>query len=160
MEDQVHGLQSKGVAADFLSSTRTAAQRTCILQDLRSSQPSLKLLFVTPELLATDRWDSCAVEKSSCLQLPRPVRVGLYLQCKATLQMVQVQMHCAAERSSILHGLEDVISATPEVICDSRNASYKQVGQLCGWHCFAYPCFMHSAVLMLNCIVQESLSMV
>ena len=55
MQNQVESLQSKGVAADYLSSTRSEAERQGTLMQLQHTPPSIKLLFVTPELLATDR---------------------------------------------------------------------------------------------------------
>jgi hypothetical protein len=65
MQDQVSALQSTGVPADYLSSTRTAAERRAILDKLTptaaavaaagSSGDRLALLYVTPELIATDR---------------------------------------------------------------------------------------------------------
>jgi hypothetical protein len=54
MQDQVQGFQNKGIRAEFLSSTQAAAQRQSILQDLHSGRPTTQLLFVTPELVATD----------------------------------------------------------------------------------------------------------
>ncbi|MCO5579679.1 hypothetical protein L7F22_033537 [Adiantum nelumboides] len=53
MENQVTTLKSQGIAADFLSSTQAATVKSKILEDLESGKPSLKLLYVTPELVAT-----------------------------------------------------------------------------------------------------------
>ncbi|KAH9662477.1 ATP-dependent DNA helicase q-like 3 [Citrus sinensis] len=53
MENQVIGLQEKGIAAEFLSSTQTMQVKTKIYEDLDSGKPSLRLLYVTPELTAT-----------------------------------------------------------------------------------------------------------
>ncbi|KQK01618.1 ATP-dependent DNA helicase Q-like 3 isoform X1 [Brachypodium distachyon] len=53
MENQVTSLKSKGVPAEFLSSTQTAKNKNEIYEDLDSGNPSLKLLYVTPELVAT-----------------------------------------------------------------------------------------------------------
>lgn len=55
MQNQVESLKSKGVAAEYLSSTKTEAERRGTLMQLQTTPPSIKLLFVTPELLATDR---------------------------------------------------------------------------------------------------------
>lgn len=65
MQDQVSALQATGVSADYLSSTRTAAERRAILDQLTptaaasaaagSNGDRLALLYVTPELIATDR---------------------------------------------------------------------------------------------------------
>ncbi|GAY53851.1 hypothetical protein CUMW_152150 [Citrus unshiu] len=53
IENQVIGLQEKGIAAEFLSSTQTMQVKTKIYEDLDSGKPSLRLLYVTPELTAT-----------------------------------------------------------------------------------------------------------
>ncbi|XP_020090219.1 ATP-dependent DNA helicase Q-like 3 isoform X1 [Ananas comosus] len=53
MENQVADLKSKGISADFLSSTQSRQIREKILEDLDSGKPSVKLLYVTPELVAT-----------------------------------------------------------------------------------------------------------
>ncbi|XP_021273535.1 ATP-dependent DNA helicase Q-like 3 [Herrania umbratica] len=53
MENQVMALKEKGIAAEFLSSTQTSQVKKKILEDLDSGQPSLRLLYVTPELIAT-----------------------------------------------------------------------------------------------------------
>lgn len=54
MENQVANLRKNGIRCDFLSSTRTAADRANILQDIKSAAPAIRLLFVTPELLSTE----------------------------------------------------------------------------------------------------------
>ncbi|WRX09372.1 DEAD/DEAH box helicase domain - like 2 [Theobroma cacao] len=53
MENQVMALKEKGIAAEFLSSTQTSQVKNKIHEDLDSGQPSLRLLYVTPELIAT-----------------------------------------------------------------------------------------------------------
>ncbi|XP_021750141.1 ATP-dependent DNA helicase Q-like 3 isoform X1 [Chenopodium quinoa] len=53
MENQVKALKEKGIGAEFLSSTQRSAVRERIYEDLSSGKPSLKLLYVTPELIAT-----------------------------------------------------------------------------------------------------------
>lgn len=53
MENQVMALKEKGIAAEFLSSTQTSKVREKIHEDLESGKPSLRLLYVTPELIAT-----------------------------------------------------------------------------------------------------------
>ncbi|KAL6912017.1 hypothetical protein ACP4OV_000822 [Aristida adscensionis] len=60
MENQVTSLKSKGIPAEFLSSTQTTHSKQrpldvddVIHEDLASGNPSLKLLYVTPELVAT-----------------------------------------------------------------------------------------------------------
>uniref|UniRef100_A0A5B7BZP2 DNA 3'-5' helicase n=1 Tax=Davidia involucrata TaxID=16924 RepID=A0A5B7BZP2_DAVIN len=53
MENQVMALKEKGIAAEYLSSTQTAEARNKIHEDLESGKPSLRLLYVTPELIAT-----------------------------------------------------------------------------------------------------------
>ncbi|XP_047082781.1 ATP-dependent DNA helicase Q-like 3 isoform X1 [Lolium rigidum] len=53
MENQVTSLKSKGIPAEFLSSTQTTQNKNKIHEDLDSGNPSIKLLYVTPELVAT-----------------------------------------------------------------------------------------------------------
>ncbi|XP_062220485.1 ATP-dependent DNA helicase Q-like 3 [Phragmites australis] len=53
MENQVASLKNKGIPAEFLSSTQTSHSKQRIHEDLDSGNPSLKLLYVTPELVAT-----------------------------------------------------------------------------------------------------------
>ncbi|KAF9682145.1 hypothetical protein SADUNF_Sadunf05G0078300 [Salix dunnii] len=53
MENQVMALKEKGIAAEFLSSTQTSNVRNKIHEDLDSGKPSARLLYVTPELIAT-----------------------------------------------------------------------------------------------------------
>jgi superfamily II DNA helicase RecQ len=66
MQDQVAALQARGIAADFLSSSRSNAERKALLARLDAAAAAgsgaseggsqLALLYVTPELLATDGW--------------------------------------------------------------------------------------------------------
>ncbi|KAL2939794.1 ATP-dependent DNA helicase Q-like 3 [Bienertia sinuspersici] len=53
VQNQVKALKEKGIGAEFLSSTQTPSVRERIYEDLNSGKPSLKLLYVTPELIAT-----------------------------------------------------------------------------------------------------------
>ncbi|GAV78575.1 DEAD domain-containing protein/Helicase_C domain-containing protein [Cephalotus follicularis] len=53
MENQVGALKEKGIAAEFLSSTLTSHVKNKIHEDLDSGRPSIRLLYVTPELIAT-----------------------------------------------------------------------------------------------------------
>ncbi|KAK9055578.1 hypothetical protein SSX86_026662 [Deinandra increscens subsp. villosa] len=53
MENQVMALKEKGVAAEYLSSTQTSQVRNKIHEELESGNPGLRLLYVTPELIAT-----------------------------------------------------------------------------------------------------------
>ncbi|WOL12153.1 ATP-dependent DNA helicase Q-like 3 isoform X2 [Canna indica] len=53
MENQVQILRKKGIPAEFLSSTLAVNDRQKIHEDLNSGKPSVRLLYVTPELVAT-----------------------------------------------------------------------------------------------------------
>ncbi|CAH8286413.1 unnamed protein product [Eruca vesicaria subsp. sativa] len=53
MENQVMALKEKGIAAEYLSSTQATHLRNKIHEDLDSGKPSVRLLYVTPELIAT-----------------------------------------------------------------------------------------------------------
>ncbi|KAG5390115.1 hypothetical protein IGI04_031656 [Brassica rapa subsp. trilocularis] len=52
-ENQVMALKEKGIAAEYLSSTQATHVRNKIHEDLDSGKPSVRLLYVTPELIAT-----------------------------------------------------------------------------------------------------------
>ncbi|KAK6151928.1 hypothetical protein DH2020_014563 [Rehmannia glutinosa] len=52
-ENQVMALKEKGIAAEYLSSTQTVKAKNEIYENLSSGKPSLRLLYVTPELIAT-----------------------------------------------------------------------------------------------------------
>ena len=54
IEDKVQQLKGKGIKADALNSKTTSADRKRILADLVSNEPSIKLLYITPELAATE----------------------------------------------------------------------------------------------------------
>ncbi|EPS63506.1 hypothetical protein M569_11279, partial [Genlisea aurea] len=53
MENQVMALKGKGIAAEYLSSSQNIELKNKIYDDLGSGKPSLRLLYVTPELIAT-----------------------------------------------------------------------------------------------------------
>eukprot|EP00252_Welwitschia_mirabilis_P022910 TRINITY_DN6343_c0_g1_i3.p1 TRINITY_DN6343_c0_g1~~TRINITY_DN6343_c0_g1_i3.p1 ORF type:complete len:610 (+),score=111.20 TRINITY_DN6343_c0_g1_i3:507-2336(+) len=54
MESQVSDLKSRGIPAEFLSSTQETTTKEKIYKDINSRKPNLRLLYVTPELIATD----------------------------------------------------------------------------------------------------------
>lgn len=51
---KVQALRAKGVCCHSLTSTTAADERAHVLQDLASANPTIKLLYLTPEALATD----------------------------------------------------------------------------------------------------------
>ncbi|KAJ8500369.1 hypothetical protein OPV22_010921 [Ensete ventricosum] len=53
MENQVETLRKKGISAEFLSSKQAVHVKKKIHKDLNSGKPSLRLLYVTPELVAS-----------------------------------------------------------------------------------------------------------
>lgn len=53
IEDQVSQLKGKGIKGEALNSKTAASDRKRIIADLKSKQPSTKLLYITPELAAT-----------------------------------------------------------------------------------------------------------
>ncbi|KAE7998428.1 hypothetical protein FH972_002973 [Carpinus fangiana] len=53
MENQVMALKEKGIAAEYLSSTQTSHAKNKIHEDIDSGKPSVRLLYVTPELIST-----------------------------------------------------------------------------------------------------------
>lgn len=58
IHDQVNQLQSKGIRGEALNSKTSPDDRKRILADLKSKQPLTKLLYVTPELVATKSFQS------------------------------------------------------------------------------------------------------
>ncbi|KAI5674241.1 hypothetical protein M9H77_14605 [Catharanthus roseus] len=53
MENQVMALKKQGIAAEYLYSTQSAPVKNKIHEDLERGKPSIRLLYVTPELFAT-----------------------------------------------------------------------------------------------------------
>ncbi|KAK4713774.1 hypothetical protein R3W88_019681 [Solanum pinnatisectum] len=53
MENQVSTLKEKRIPAEFLSSTQTVHVKNKTYEDLESGKPAVRLLYVTPELIAT-----------------------------------------------------------------------------------------------------------
>lgn len=53
MENQVSALKAQKIAAEHLSSSQGAKVKAKIYEQLESGRPSLRLLYVTPELIAT-----------------------------------------------------------------------------------------------------------
>ncbi len=53
MQNQVDAARKNGIKVALLNSTISQGQRQSILSDLRSLKPTTKLLYVTPELIAT-----------------------------------------------------------------------------------------------------------
>ncbi|XP_024521223.1 ATP-dependent DNA helicase Q-like 3 [Selaginella moellendorffii] len=54
MEDQVAALKSRQIFAEYLSSSQPVKMRNKIFEELQSGKPNLKLLYVTPESVATN----------------------------------------------------------------------------------------------------------
>lgn len=53
IEDQVQWLKARGIKGEALNSKTATADRKRILADLKGKHPSTKLLYITPELVAT-----------------------------------------------------------------------------------------------------------
>ena len=56
IEDQVGQLCSKGIRAAVLNSKTSSSERKQIMADIKSTMPLIKLLYVTPEMAATERF--------------------------------------------------------------------------------------------------------
>lgn len=56
IQNQVNYLQSLGIEAATINSSITLTKKRAVLEDLRSFPPKTKILFVTPELMATDNF--------------------------------------------------------------------------------------------------------
>ena len=55
MQDQARSFQSRGLRADYLSSSRSASEQEAILKRLQANKLGLQLLLTTPESFGTDR---------------------------------------------------------------------------------------------------------
>uniref|UniRef100_A0A0N5AGZ5 ATP-dependent DNA helicase n=1 Tax=Syphacia muris TaxID=451379 RepID=A0A0N5AGZ5_9BILA len=53
IQDQIVACKAKGIRCESLNSKCTAAERTSIIEDLRSMSPKIQLLYITPESAAT-----------------------------------------------------------------------------------------------------------
>lgn len=53
MEDQTYNMRAKGIAAEVYNSTRTAREKDEIRGRLRGPRPDIKILFLTPEFIAS-----------------------------------------------------------------------------------------------------------
>eukprot|EP00794_Sanderia_malayensis_P007110 gene7110-7914_t len=58
MEDQIDYLKSIGVKAESVNSKLSAPERTRILNELKNLKPGIKLLYITPELAATENFQN------------------------------------------------------------------------------------------------------
>ncbi|KAL0483798.1 ATP-dependent DNA helicase Q-like [Acrasis kona] len=65
MQDQVTALQKKGVNASFWNSSQKVSEVKKIESDLSSPAPKMKLLYVTPELMITEKFIKIASVLSS-----------------------------------------------------------------------------------------------
>lgn len=82
IDNQVQQLKAKGVNAVALNSKTTASDRKSIMADLHQKTPSIKLLYITPELAATSHF--------------RSVLDTMYKQKRISLVAVD-EAHCVSE---------------------------------------------------------------
>lgn len=54
IQNQVDSLKKLNINSNSLNSSLSSVKKKVILKDLESAEPTIKLLYVTPELLATD----------------------------------------------------------------------------------------------------------
>ncbi|XP_053707730.1 ATP-dependent DNA helicase Q5 [Synchiropus splendidus] len=59
IQDQVDHLQNLNIPACSINSKLAAGERRLILADLQSSSPKLKLLYITPEMVASPSFQPC-----------------------------------------------------------------------------------------------------
>lgn len=64
-QDQVDRLRSLNIAACSINSKLPAAERRLILADLGSTSPKLKLLYITPEMVASPSFQPCLMDLCS-----------------------------------------------------------------------------------------------
>ena len=58
INDQITQLKRKGISAESLNSKTSSKERTFIINDLMSNSPTIKLLYVTPEMAATSNFQT------------------------------------------------------------------------------------------------------
>ena len=71
MTDQVQKLQQKGVKAELLNSKMKKEKYDGIIQDLRGANPSIKLLYITPERCENDTFKSTLAHMVKNKQIER-----------------------------------------------------------------------------------------
>ena len=71
IEDQITQLVSRNIPAAALNSKTSAAERKKIMADLRAKKTSLKLLYITPEMAATDGFRSTLASLNSERKISR-----------------------------------------------------------------------------------------
>ncbi|KAK7863998.1 hypothetical protein R5R35_000105 [Gryllus longicercus] len=62
MKDQIDHLQKFGITSDTINSKMGVKERTRVISDLRSKQPNIRLLYVTPEQASTDTFKNLLEE--------------------------------------------------------------------------------------------------
>ncbi|CAL9693772.1 unnamed protein product [Knipowitschia caucasica] len=65
IQDQVDRLKSLNIPACSINSKLPAAERRLVFADLQSSSPKLKLLYITPEMVASPSFQPCLSELCS-----------------------------------------------------------------------------------------------
>ena len=61
IQDQIDYLKSRGINADSINSKLNASERKRILNDLRLVKPTVELLYITPELAATENFKNILI---------------------------------------------------------------------------------------------------
>lgn len=119
-------LRKKGVKCDFLSSVKTAQERSSILQDVKSACPSLRLLYITPELLSTEGFMGTLKAMNS----------------KGTLTLFAVdEAHCISSWCVKRFNQHSILSLWKCSICQPLRKTQAQV--LCAqFICRRKPCLM------------------
>ena len=82
IEDQVSQLKTRGHPAATVNSKTPASEKKKIYNDLKHKKPNLKMLYITPEMAATDTF--------------RSVLVSLYKLKKINLFAID-EAHCVSE---------------------------------------------------------------
>ena len=81
MQDQARSFQSRGIQAEYLSSSQTSSEQEAILKRLRASRLGLQLLLTTPESFGTDRHVLSSAHVTQYRQMPTPMCKFRYCSC-------------------------------------------------------------------------------
>lgn len=71
MTDQVQKLKQKGIKAEFLNAKMNKEKYDGILQDLRGENPTIKMLYITPERCENDKFKAILADMVRKKQLER-----------------------------------------------------------------------------------------
>lgn len=134
MQDQARNLQARGIRAQYMSSSQTAAEQAAILKELQARKLSLQLLLTTPESFGTDRQAPFLVQLLWLLSFHwAPANcLGINL-CSAPAEYSNSTSQIVAPLAAV-HNLRFVVSiCSLAVYPESARCCPAGCSVLCGW---------------------------